>query len=85
LAKEKEGGFEGMRVERLEERMGFAGAVNRACCEWVETPYVLVVQHDRLFMTRGGARKEGDRAGGRDGLEEGAGGSAGICLFLHVR
>jgi len=52
LAKEKEGGFEGMRVERLEERMGFAGAVNRACCEWVETTYVLVVQHDRLFMTR---------------------------------
>ncbi len=52
LAEEGEGGFKGMRVESLEERMGFAGAVHRACRDWVKTPFVLVVQHDRLFMTR---------------------------------
>lgn len=52
LAAQGEGGFRNMRVEALEERIGFAGAVHRACGEWVHTPYVMVVQHDRLFLTR---------------------------------
>ena len=42
--------WQNTEVLALKERHGFGGAVWVGCVEKVKTPYVLVVQHDRLFI-----------------------------------
>ena len=39
------------KVVKLEERYGFGGAVQYGCSHFTKTPFVLVIQHDRIFNT----------------------------------
>jgi len=42
--------FHTAMVEELEERHGYGFALRHAVRECIETPYVIVIQHDRTFM-----------------------------------